>query len=55
MGTIMTFLCCGFLLFFLTGFQEFLHKHLLYTSSDFFHWVFKDKVHSTRSSSARGV
>jgi hypothetical protein len=34
-------LCCNFLLFFSTGFKEFLHKHLLYTSLDFSRWIFQ--------------
>jgi hypothetical protein len=39
MGIIMTLYAVVFS-YFSTGFQEFLHKHLLYRSLDFFHWVF---------------
>jgi hypothetical protein len=37
-----------------TGFQEFLHKHLLYTYSDFPTRFFEDSIHSMRCSSAQG-
>jgi hypothetical protein len=40
--------------YFLTGVQEFLHKHLLYTSSDFPTGFFEDSIHSVRCSSTQG-
>jgi hypothetical protein len=45
MGIIMTLYVVVFSSF-PTGFQEFLHKHLLYISSDFPTRVFKDSIHS---------
>jgi hypothetical protein len=37
-----------------TGFQEFLHKHLLYTSLDFSTGFFEDSIHSIQCSSVEG-
>jgi hypothetical protein len=45
MGTIMIFYIVAFSYFF-TWFQEFLYKHLLYTSSDFSTEFFEDSIHS---------
>jgi hypothetical protein len=47
MGTIITFYAVAFSYFFV-GFQKFLHKHLLYISSDFFTNFFKHNINFTR-------
>jgi hypothetical protein len=52
-GTIMTLYAITFSRF-PTGFHEFLHKYLLYTSLDFFPEFFKDSIHSIRCLSAQG-
>jgi hypothetical protein len=44
---------CCFLPVFLTGFQEFLHKHLLYKSLKIFTGFFEDTIHSMWYSSAQ--
>jgi hypothetical protein len=49
MRTIITLYAVAFSYFFI-WFQEFLHKHLLYTSLDFPTEVFEDNIHSTRRS-----
>jgi hypothetical protein len=53
MGTI-TILYAVVFSYFFSGFQEFLHKYLLYTSSNFPTEIFKDNIHSTWSSSVQG-
>jgi hypothetical protein len=53
MRTIITLYAVAFSYIFI-WFQEFLHKHLLYTSLDFPTEVFEDNIHSTRSSRTQG-